>query len=221
MTRREADASTRGSSPSGLEEARGDERFEVHGAVSSDERLEFPPRVFQRAESEALGDVAHLDLRGGNLIRGGAEHFHLDDDVAEARTPVEVQLGDIEDAGIENASMVVLNYTLQFLQPDRREALLRRAHDGLLRGGILLLSEKVVDEDPRLEELLVDLHHEHKRRNNYSALEISRKRAALENVLIPETVGAHRDRLARVGFPNSAVWLRCFNFVSIVAIRGT
>ena len=43
-----------------------------------------------------------------------------------------------------------------------------------------------------MEELLVDLHHEHKRRNHYSALEISRKRAALENVLIPETVAAHR-----------------------------
>jgi tRNA (cmo5U34)-methyltransferase len=153
------------------------------------------------------------------MIERCREVIALDDASAEARTPVEVRLGDIEEASIENASMVVLNYTLQFLRPERREALLRRVHRGLVPGGILLLSEKVVDEDLRMEELLVDLHHEHKRRNNYSALEISRKRAALENVLIPETVRAHRDRLARVGFESSAVWLRCFNFVSIVAIR--
>jgi tRNA (cmo5U34)-methyltransferase len=67
--------------------------------------------------------------------------------------------------------------------------------------------------------LLVDLHHEHKRRNNYSALEISRKRAALEDVLIPETISAHRARLKSAGFSHSAVWLRYFNFVSIIALR--
>ena len=81
------------------------------------------------------------------------------------------------------------------------------------------MSEKVIDENPRMEDLLVELHHEYKRRNHYSALEIARKRAALENVLIPETVSAHRQRLARAGFSDSGVWLRYFNFVSIVAIR--
>ena len=70
-----------------------------------------------------------------------------------------------------------------------------------------------------MEELLVALHHEHKRRNNYSALEIARKRAALENVLVPETVAAHRARLESAGFSHTAVWLRYFNFVSIIAIR--
>ena len=70
-----------------------------------------------------------------------------------------------------------------------------------------------------MEELLVDLHHEHKRRNNYSQLEISRKRAALENVLVPETVATHRERLSKAGFAHTGVWLRYFNFVSIVAIK--
>jgi tRNA (cmo5U34)-methyltransferase len=86
-------------------------------------------------------------------------------------------------------------------------------------GGLLVLSEKVIDENSHMEELLVDLHHEHKRRNNYSALEISRKRAALEDVLVPETVSAHRARLRKAGFSHSAVWLRYFNFVSIIAIK--
>jgi len=132
---------------------------------------------------------------------------------------IDVRLADVRDVTIQNASMVVMNYTLQFLDPGDRDDLLRRIADGMIEGGLFLLSEKVVDENTHMEELLVDLHHEHKRRNNYSELEISRKRAALENVLVPESVACHRDRLAGAGFSHSAVWLRYFNFVSIVAIR--
>lgn len=134
-------------------------------------------------------------------------------------TDVDFVLGDIRDIEFVNASMVVLNYTLQFVPPADRDALLCNICAGMNDGGILVLSEKVVDENPHMESLLVDLHHEHKRRNNYSALEISRKRAALENVLIPETVASHRARLQQAGFSHSAVWLRYFNFVSIIALR--
>ena len=133
--------------------------------------------------------------------------------------PVDVLLADVLETPIENASMVVLNYTLQFIEPERRKELIMKIADGLVAGGLLVLSEKVVDEDPHMEELLFELHHEHKRRNDYSALEVSRKRAALENVLIPETVSQHRDRLFRAGFAHVAVWLRYFNFVSIIAIK--
>lgn len=134
-------------------------------------------------------------------------------------TVVDIREADLRDVSIEDASMVVMNYTLQFLDPVDRDSIVQRIFDGLRPGGLFVLSEKVVDEDPHMEELLVDLHHEHKRRNDYSQLEISRKRAALENVLLPETVAAHRQRLARAGFAHTAVWLRYFNFVSIVAIR--
>lgn len=134
-------------------------------------------------------------------------------------TDVDFVLGDIRDIEFANASMVVLNYTLQFLPPEDRDLVLQRICENLNAGGLLVLSEKVVDENPEMEKLLVELHHEHKRRNDYSALEISRKRAALENVLIPETVAAHRARLKKAGFSHSAVWLRYFNFVSIIALR--
>jgi tRNA (cmo5U34)-methyltransferase len=136
-----------------------------------------------------------------------------------SETGIELILGDIRDIAISNASMVVLNYTLQFLSLGDRGPLLQRIYDGLNDGGLLVLSEKVIDDDPQMEALLVDLHHEHKRRNNYSALEIARKRAALDNVLMPETVSTHRQRLRDVGFSRSAVWLRYFNFVSIIAFR--
>jgi tRNA (cmo5U34)-methyltransferase len=133
------------------------------------------------------------------------------------RTPVELRLEDLRQTTIRNASLVVMNYTLQFVARECRDELVAGIADGLLPGGLLFLSEKVVDEDPTMEALLVDLYHEHKRRNNYSALEVARKRAALENVLVPETVAAHRRRLAAAGFTSTAVWLRHFNFVSLIA----
>ena len=115
--------------------------------------------------------------------------------------------------------MVVLNYTLQFLPIDQRDDMIARIFTGLNGGGVLVMSEKVVDPDPEMERILVTLHHEHKRRNDYSSLEVARKRAALENVLMPETVAAHRNRLLNTGFSSVAVWLRYFNFVSLMAIR--
>lgn len=132
---------------------------------------------------------------------------------------IEVQLGDIRETPISNASMAVMNYTLQFLGLEDRDALVQRICDGLQPGGLFLLSEKVVEGNAHMNQLLIDLHEEHKRRNDYSELEISRKRAALENVLIPESVAAHRRRLDQAGFSHSGVWLRYFNFVSIVAIK--
>ncbi len=153
------------------------------------------------------------------MIKRCREIIAEDDRRSSRSTPVEVVQADIRDTEIENASMVVLNYTLQFLAMKDRDPLMRSIHDGLNDGGLLVLSEKVVDENEEMEQLLADLHHEHKRRNDYSALEISRKRTALEDVLVPETVAAHRSRLADAGFSHTAVWLRYFNFVSIVAIR--
>lgn len=134
-------------------------------------------------------------------------------------TSVDIRLGDVREVSIDNASMVVMNYTLQFVELRDRDRLIENICNGLQPGGLFVLSEKVVDDDPYMEKLLIDLHEEHKRRNAYSELEISRKRAALENVLVPESIADHRQRLKQAGFAHSAVWLRYFNFVSIVAIK--
>jgi tRNA (cmo5U34)-methyltransferase len=126
---------------------------------------------------------------------------------------------DVRQIAIERASMVVMNYTLQFLSLEERDVMIGNIFDGLIDGGIFVLSEKVVDEDQEVEALLVQMHHDFKRQNAYSALEISRKRTALEDVLIPESIAAHRARLESAGFRHIGVWLRQFNFVSIIATK--
>lgn len=137
-----------------------------------------------------------------------------------ATAPVDILCADIADVAIENASVVVLNFTLQFIPLERRAALLERIHAGLLPGGLLVLSEKIAFEDPALDALFIDMHHRFKMRHGYSGLEISRKRAALEKVLLPETIAGHEKRLAQAGFASFDVWFQCFNFASMVAVKG-
>jgi tRNA (cmo5U34)-methyltransferase len=132
---------------------------------------------------------------------------------------VSIIQADIQDVEITRASMVVMNYTLQFLPLEQRPAIIRKIATGMSPGGVLVLSEKVAHDDPVIEKTLQNLHHEFKRRNAYSELEISRKRAALENVLVPESVDTHKQRLKDSGFSHVGVWLRYFNFISMIAIR--
>ncbi|WGY47195.1 carboxy-S-adenosyl-L-methionine synthase CmoA [Vibrio sp. ABG19] len=134
-------------------------------------------------------------------------------------TPVEIIEADIRNMAIENASVVVLNFTLQFLSPQDRFTLLEKIYAGLRPGGILILSEKYVFENQVANELLIDLHHDFKRANGYSELEISQKRSAIENVMRPDSVEIHRERFAKIGFSSYEVWFQCFNFGSMFAIK--
>jgi tRNA (cmo5U34)-methyltransferase len=134
-------------------------------------------------------------------------------------TPVDVVEADIRDIDINNASVVVLNFTLQFLSPEDRCTLLEKIYAGLRPGGILILSEKFVFEDQASNELLIDLHHDFKRANGYSELEISQKRSAIENVMRPDSKKEHKERFAKIGFSSYDVWFQCFNFGSMFAIK--
>ena len=132
---------------------------------------------------------------------------------------VSFKLDDIVEHPLKPASVVVLNFTLQFVPLAQRNALIEKIHSALVPGGILLISEKIRFEDDVLNELNIDLHENFKRLNGYSELEIAQKRAALEEVLKPETVNAHKQRLASASFSQQDLWFQCFNFVSMIAIK--
>jgi tRNA (cmo5U34)-methyltransferase len=133
--------------------------------------------------------------------------------------PIHPVCEDVRNTRVENASVVALNFTLQFLPPGSRLALLRNIAAGLRQGGILLLSEKIRFEEPLEQSLQTAWHHDFKRAQGYSELEISRKRDALENVLQPESLPEHRDRLRAAGFSAVYPWFQAFNFISLVAFR--
>ncbi len=137
----------------------------------------------------------------------------------KGQTPVDIIEANILDIEIKNASMVVLNFTLQFLEPEQRQTLINKIANGLNPGGLLLLSEKVTDDNDICQQLLTDLHHDFKRANGYSELEIAQKRTALENVMRPDSLAVHQERLSQAGFNHISPWFQCFNFCSLIAIK--
>ena len=126
---------------------------------------------------------------------------------------------DLQAVKITNASMVVLNLTLQFVKPQQRDDLLQRIYQGLNPGGVLILSEKVEFEDTNRQKTMTDLYQGFKKIQGYSDLEISQKRAALENVLIPDAPAEHIRRLRDSGFDQVFDCFHCFNFVSYLAVK--
>ena len=140
-------------------------------------------------------------------------------DEQDLNVDVDVVCDDIENVDIVNASMVVLTFTLQFFDPVKRAGLIEKIYDGMVDGGILVLSEKVVFDDDKEQELHTQMYYEFKRLNGYSEMEISNKRTALENVLIPDTFDEHKARLKEAGFSQVYKWFQCFNFISIVAVK--
>ncbi len=133
--------------------------------------------------------------------------------------PVDLVCAPLQAVDIEQASMAVLNFTLQFIPVAERLACLEKIHHGLLPGGVLILSEKLAFDDEPHHQLMIDLHHHFKRANGYSDLEIAQKRSAIEKVLVPETLDTHRTRLRQAGFASVDVWFQCFNFASLIAIK--
>ncbi|MDQ7005040.1 MAG: carboxy-S-adenosyl-L-methionine synthase CmoA [Ghiorsea sp.] len=139
--------------------------------------------------------------------------------VSQSPVPILLKQDDIQNINIKDASVVVLNFTLQFIAKEERLALLQRIYAGMRQGGVLILSEKVSFSDEFEQDKHIILHESFKKSQGYSELEVSRKRQSLENVLIPESISAHHARLQASGFEQSQTWFQCFNFVSILAYK--
>lgn len=159
--------------------------------------------------------IIAVDNSSAMIVRCG-EILEQDD----GELPVKLVESDIQDCPIERASVVILNFTLQFIAPEDRLPLLQKIYTGMLPGGALVLSEKVVFPDDAQNERFIDIHHDYKRANGYSNLEVSQKRTALENVLIPDTIPEHKQRLQQAGFASAEVWFQAFNFMSMLAIKS-
>jgi len=132
---------------------------------------------------------------------------------------IEYICDDIENIQFENASLIVLNLTLQFIKPKNRSKLVKRMYDSLLPGGALIISEKTIHENEEINKSLISLHESFKRENGYSETEIAQKRKSIEDVLIPESIELHLKRLSDAGFKKPLVQMQCINFASFLAVK--
>jgi tRNA (cmo5U34)-methyltransferase len=133
--------------------------------------------------------------------------------------PIEVRLQNMMDTSVENASVVVLNFALQFLDLDQRQALINQVATGMRTGGVLIISEKICFEDEQEQDNQTAWHHDFKRTQGYSDLEIAQKRNALEDVLRPESETSHFNRMIEAGLARPQRWFQCFSFASYIAFK--
>ena len=103
---------------------------------------------------------------------------------------------DIMDSDLKDASLIVVNYVIQFLDMEHRDILL----------------EKIYHKNMFETKRLFKTHHKFKSSNGYSDLEISGKRDALEGVLKTECEQDHILRAKKAGFSNSEKILSNLNF---------
>jgi tRNA (cmo5U34)-methyltransferase len=135
--------------------------------------------------------------------------------------PVDLITADLnKDVPVENASVVVLCLTLQFVRPLNRERLLKQIYNGLTDNGVLILVEKILAEDSQFNRDFIKYYYDMKRRHNYSEMEISQKREALENVLIPYKTSENITLLRDVGFDHCEVFFKWYNFTGIIAKKS-
>lgn len=120
---------------------------------------------------------------------------------------------------VVNASVVVMNLTLQFVRPLNRDRLIQGIANGTNEGGCLLLVEKVLSQNSTLNRLFIKYYYDFKKRNGYSEMEIAQKREALENVLIPYHLEENRELLLRNGYKACDVFFRWYNFCGMLAIK--
>ena len=126
---------------------------------------------------------------------------------------------DVEQTEICNASVVIMNFTLQFIDKEKRGSVISKLYAGLNKGGALILSEKIRFNDDIESNLQISWHEQFKRANGYSEMEVSQKRSALENVMILDSTEELKSRLQQAGFEQPLQWFQSFNFCSFIAVK--
>jgi tRNA (cmo5U34)-methyltransferase len=132
---------------------------------------------------------------------------------------VEILADEIQTvAELPDARLITMLYTLQFVRPLHRPRVIRMCQESLQPGGYLIMAEKILAEDSELRRLYIDLYHDYKRRHGYTSTEITRKREALENVLIPFTNAENISLLREAGFAAEPIF-QWYNFAAYLAIK--
>lgn len=137
---------------------------------------------------------------------------------------ITIKYGDLndkpDDLEISHASIVTLCWTLQFVHPLKRDALVKRIYQGLVDGGVLIVTDKILTNDSNMNRFFVDFYYDFKRRNGYSEEEINKKRESLENVLIPFRVDENIELFKRNGFQMTETFFQWYNFAGFLCVKN-
>lgn len=175
-------------------------------------------QVLQKYSSDKKGcEIIAID-NSASMVRAHKKLLYAQmKDTTQRLAPIKVIEGNALDIKFSPASVVILNFTLQFLPISQRLQLLKNIFKSLIPGGILILSEKLSFEEKEVADIFQELHVNFKRMNGYSDLEISQKGKAIQDIMIPDTLQSHQKRLSKAGYSRVIPWFQSFNFISLIA----
>lgn len=132
---------------------------------------------------------------------------------------VEVRAGNLwENLPLKDTASLVLSVlSLQFMPTAYRQTMISAIYESLAPGGAFIFVEKIVSEN--MDDLMVELYYDMKRRNGYSEEQIMDKRRSLENVLSPLKPEWNVDMLRTAGFDKVDMFWRCLNFCGWIAVK--
>lgn len=137
---------------------------------------------------------------------------------------IELRIADLnsslDDVDLQNASVVTICWTLQFIRPLQRDRLIKKIYDSMAVGGVLIITEKVLTNDSNMNRFFIDFYYDYKRRNGYSEDEINKKREALENILIPYRVDENFELFRRNGFQIVETFFQWYNFAGFLCVKS-
>lgn len=122
----------------------------------------------------------------------------------------------LQELNFKRCDLVVLNFSLQFVSLKLRKNLITQIYKALRKNGLLFLSEKIKPKNSDFEQSFEKAYHQFKQNEGYSKEEIKQKKEALKNVLWPESIPTHLNRLKKAGF-SAECWYQWFLFASFWA----
>ncbi|QCD52883.1 MULTISPECIES: carboxy-S-adenosyl-L-methionine synthase CmoA [unclassified Campylobacter] len=132
---------------------------------------------------------------------------------------ITLELADILECDLGVQDAVLMNYTLQFIRPIKRQEFVGKIYESLNENGIFVFSEKMIFEDKTLSKNIIEIYENYKLNQGYSKFEIAQKREALENVLIPYTESENRELALNAGFKSVECLFRWANFATFIAFK--
>ena len=127
--------------------------------------------------------------------------------------------GDLSNLAIENASVIAMCFTLQFIRPLKRDNLIKKLYNALVEDGTLVVTDKILTSSTHMNRFFIDFYYDFKGRNGYSENEIMRKRESLENVLIPYRIDENLDLFRRNGFEIVETFFQWYNFAGFLCVK--
>jgi tRNA (cmo5U34)-methyltransferase len=117
-----------------------------------------------------------------------------------------------------NACIVYSMYTLQFLQREARQNIIRNVYNGLTDGGAFFICEKVYNERGIFQDMFTSTYYDYKKLS-FTEKEIFDKERSLRTMLKPNTQAENYNMLFNAGFRKIETFYKYFNFVGTLCIK--